>query len=171
MGHSFAKIAALSVAAALAPWSVAAAELAEPTGPVVLTVTGAIEHTNDGGAARFDLAMLRALPTTRYETSTIWTEGEHVFEGVLLGELLEAVGASGDEVWATALNDYAMTIPVDGGDEDAALIAYAMDGKEMSVRYKGPLWIVYPYDSNANYRTEITYARSVWQLDRIDVRD
>jgi hypothetical protein len=60
---------------------------------------------------------------------------------------------------------------VDGGDEDAALIAYAMDGKEMSVRYKGPLWIVYPYDSNANYRTEITYARSVWQLDRIDVRD
>jgi hypothetical protein len=43
-----------------------------------------------------------------------------------------------------------------------------MDGKTMSVRDKGPLWIIYPYDSSADYRTEVVYSRSIWQLDRIE---
>jgi len=171
MDRTVARITALTIIASLAPWPAASADLGTPKGPVVLTVTGDIAHANDGAAARFDRAMLRALPVTRYETGTIWTEGTHVFEGVLLATLLEAVGADGDEVRATALNDYAITIPVDGGDEDAALIAFHMDGEEMSVRDKGPLWIVYPYDSSPAYRTEVTYSRSIWQLDRIDVRN
>ena len=41
----------------------------------------------------------------------------------------------------------------------------------MSLRDKGPLWIVYPFDSNPSYSTEVTYARSIWQLDRIEVLD
>ena len=41
----------------------------------------------------------------------------------------------------------------------------------MSIRDKGPLWVVYPYDSSADYRTEVIYSRSIWQLDRIEVVD
>lgn len=162
--------AALLVAAGLS-CPTAAAELPEPRGEVVLTVTGAIDRTNAEGAARFDRAMLRALPATRYRTGTIWTEGTHEFEGVLLGDLLDAVGASGDTVRATALNEYAITIPVDGEDEDSALVAYEMNGREMSVRNKGPLWIVYPYDSDPDFRTEMIYARSIWQLETLHVTD
>jgi hypothetical protein len=154
-----------------APLMAAATELGEPAGAVILTVSGEIAETNGDGAARFDLEMLRALPAARYETDTIWTDGTHVFEGVLLRDLMDAVGASGDTVRATALNDYAITIPVDGGDEDVALIAYHRDGEPMSVRNKGPLWIVYPYAEDARFRTEQIYARSIWQLDRIEVQD
>lgn len=166
-----AHIRSLAAAAFLAvPLCASADGLAEPAGEVVLTVTGAIGKTNTDNAARFDRDMLRALPATRYETATIWTDGVHVFEGVLLAHLLEAVGASGSEVRAVALNDYAITIPVDGGDENDALVAYHMNGREMSVRDKGPLWVVYPYDSDAAFRTEVIYSRSIWQLNRIDVR-
>ncbi|RYH00603.1 oxidoreductase, partial [Salipiger sp. IMCC34102] len=39
----------------------------------------------------------------------------------------------------------------------------------MQVRDKGPLWIVYPYDDTPEYRSEVIYSRSIWQLDRIEV--
>jgi hypothetical protein len=52
-----------------------------------------------------------ALGTTKLNTSTAWTAGEAKFEGVLARDLLQAVGAQGTEVVATALNDYVATIP------------------------------------------------------------
>lgn len=38
----------------------------------------------------------------------------------------------------------------------------------MSVRDKGPLWVIYPYDSDPALQSEVTYARSIWQLVRIE---
>jgi hypothetical protein len=49
------------------------------------------------------------------------------------------------------------------------MIAFRMNGAPMSVRDKGPLWIVYPYDSDPRFQTEIIYSRSIWQLDRLEV--
>ncbi len=39
----------------------------------------------------------------------------------------------------------------------------------MSVREKGPLWIVYPYSSSPEFQNEVIYSRSIWQLNRITV--
>ncbi|MEC8574513.1 MAG: oxidoreductase, partial [Pseudomonadota bacterium] len=39
----------------------------------------------------------------------------------------------------------------------------------MSLRDKGPLWIVYPFDSDPAYQTEAIYSRSIWQLEEITV--
>src|SRR5215207_6497336 len=79
-------------------------------GPTVLTVSGNIDRTNDGGAFRFDRTMLEGLGVTRLKTSTAWTAESPEFEGVLVRNLLEAVGAHGSEVAAVALNDYVVTI-------------------------------------------------------------
>ena len=54
--------------------------------------------------------------------------------------------------------------------EEGPIVAYEMDGKLMSRRDKGPLWLIYPYSSNAEYRTEVIYSRSIWQLDRMAIR-
>ncbi|OZA14153.1 MAG: hypothetical protein B7Y02_04980, partial [Rhodobacterales bacterium 17-64-5] len=50
------------------------------------------------------------------------------------------------------------------------ILAYEMDGAPMNVRDKGPIWVIYPYDDDSAWRTGTTYARSVWQLDRIDAK-
>jgi hypothetical protein len=39
----------------------------------------------------------------------------------------------------------------------------------MSVRDKGPLWLVYPYDSAAKYQSEVVFSRSIWQLNRLEI--
>lgn len=143
-------------------------DLPLPDGEVILTVSGRIDMTNVEDSAQFDLVMLQAMDRTIIETTTIWTEGTHLFQGVSLAVLAEKLGIEGETLLATAINDYAVEIPLSDAVGNGPIVAYKMDGKPMSVRDKGPLWIVYPYDSNSSYRSEVIYSRSIWQLDRIE---
>jgi len=153
----------------------AVASLAEnlpaPAGEVVLSVSGNVEMTNVGQTATLDLEMLEAMDTTMIETSTIWTDGTQVFQGVSLKTLVEELGIEGTMLRASAINDYTVEVPLSDAVEGGALVAYRLNGETMSVRDKGPLWIIYPYDSDADYRTEVIYSRSIWQLDRIEAID
>ncbi len=145
----------------------AAQEFVAPQGDVLLTVTGTITQTNSPEALLLDVAQFAALKQHKFTTSTTWTEGTPMFEGVLLKDLIAATGATGTTIELTALNDYLISMPMADVRDDGPLLAYLMDGKPMSVRDKGPIWLVFPYDANADYRTEQAYARSIWQLDRI----
>lgn len=154
----------------LAQQSISSAdEITQPKGEVILSVTGSITKHNAAGVLNFDIEMLKSLGATTYKTATNWTEGERVFTGVLLSDLLAFVGSSGVSLKATALNDYSVEIPTSDAVEGGPIVAYEMDGRPMSLRDKGPLWIVYPYDSDPRYRTETIYSRSIWQLNRIEV--
>jgi hypothetical protein len=137
---------------------------------VILSIDGQIAlNTADQGAA-FDLAMLQAMEQTTFQTSTIWTEGPQAFTGVSLHTLLDCLGATGTVIAASALNDYTIEIPVSDAVEGGPILAYEVNGKPLSVREKGPLWIVYPYDSSSAYQSEVIYARSIWQVARMQVR-
>ncbi|QUJ76567.1 oxidoreductase [Sulfitobacter albidus] len=125
--------------------------------------------TFDGKTHSFDAAALEKLGLEVVETSTIWTEGVQRFEGVSLAVLAAEIGATEGKFLATAINDYTIEIPLSDATENGPVIAMRVNGEEMSVRDKGPLWIIYPYDANADYRTEVIYSRSIWQLDRIEV--
>jgi hypothetical protein len=158
----------LSFAVSLASVSVAQ-EIGTPSGDVVLTVSGNLSVTNDGEVLRLDSDMLMALPATTIETSTIWTEGLHEFTGVSLADFVAMFGVQEGDFLATAINDYTVEIPFSDAVVGGPIIAYLMDGEAMSVRDKGPLWIIYPYDSDSAYRSEVIYARSIWQLDRVEI--
>lgn len=140
-----------------------------PADGVILTVGGDIGCTNRGDEAAFDLAVLESLESDEIRTTTMWTEGDQIFEGVRIGALLDAVCADGRAVLASALNDYAVEIPLDDKTLEGALIAYRRNGAPMTLREKGPLWIVFPWDDNDSYRTEVYYSRSIWQLERLEV--
>ena len=133
-----------------------------PKGPVILTVTGLLDGGEKHDAAHFDLEMLRALDETRIETSTIWTEGTHVFHGTSLAVFIDAFGIEDGTLRATAVNDYSIDIPVSDVLTGDAILAWHMDGAPMSLREKGPLWLVYPYDAGPEYRSEVIYSRSIW---------
>ena len=165
----FAKAAfALTLALVLtAPAS--AQDIPAPTGTPILTISGDINTTNDGDTLVLDADTFAALGTQSIETSTIWTDGVNTFEGVSLKTLTDLVGADSGQLLASAINDYTVEIPVSDAVEGGPIVAYRLNGDEMSVRNKGPLWIIYPYDQSADYRTEVIYSRSIWQLDRIEV--
>ena len=162
------RFAALLCAAllAMAP-TVKAGDLPAPEGEVLLTVTGAPGATNAGEEARFDRAMLEALGTRTIRTTTPWTDGAQSFRGTPLAALLERLGIEDGELMATAVNDYSVTIPVESVADTRPMIAFERNGRAMSLRNKGPLWIVYAYDSDPALRSKVIYSRSIWQLDRL----
>ncbi len=117
------------------------------------------------------LEALDTLEQAAFTTTTIWTDGETRFSGVPLKALLAHLGAQGRSVEMVALNDYAVTMPIAELEDGAPIVATRMNGETMSVRDKGPYWVVFPYDSNPKYSTETTYSRSIWQLNRLKVID
>lgn len=155
---------------ALACGAAFAATLPTPSGEQILAVTGNITNTNDGEAALFDRAMLEEIGTVTISTMTPWYDHVVTFEGVSMKALLKHVGAEGSEVVATALNDYQSSIPVEDFQNYDVVLAMKRDGELMPIRDKGPLFIVYPYDSDPDLRSEKYYSRSVWQVKELEVR-
>jgi hypothetical protein len=160
-----------AAAAVFGPSADAAAQrLAEPSGRVILEVSGKVSNTNAPSRARFDLKALEALGITKVTTSTPWTEGKKVFEGIRLSDLLKAVGADGATITPVALNDYKLDIPREDFDKYPVILAYRMDGEELRVRDKGPLWIVYPRDDFPELDNRLIRSRWVWQVKELMVR-
>ncbi len=133
-------------------------------GPMILTVAGDIDRGGSQRPIEFDRASLERLGTSVLHTSTPWTTGTVEFEGVLLSTLLDAVGASGDMIIATALNDYIAEIPVSEARRYPLLLALRMNGEYMEVRNKGPIWLVYPWDQYPDLDLPLSMRRAVWQL-------
>lgn len=144
--------------------------LPEPTGPVILTVSGTVEVTNSDQGAEFDREMLYALGLTEIRTTTAWTDGIQVFEGVLLRTVLERVGASGTTITGIAINDYVAPLPFEDVERYDVLLAAVMNGVEMTVRDRGPLWIIYPREDHPELQDPQYNDRFVWQLREINVK-
>lgn len=143
--------------------------LPEPSEPIILAIDGSISHTNTGDSAQFDARMLTSLETHTLATETSVTDGVSYFEGFLLRDLLEWVGADGEQVIATALNNYIVAIPLDDFYQYDVLVATHMDGEALTPRDKGPLWIVYPRSDHTELQ-DIRYDyRWVWQLNGLTV--
>jgi hypothetical protein len=68
-----------------------------------------------------------------------------------------------------AVNDYVVEMPASAVSAQYPVVAYERNGNAMSVRDKGPLWLVYPFDADISFRTETTFSRSIWQLVEITV--
>jgi hypothetical protein len=143
---------------------------AKPKGKVILTVTGAISKTNVPDGFAFDAALIDQLPVRDITTASPWFKNAVTFSGPLLSDVLALVGATGTQLQVTALNDYKAQLPADDGVKYGAILARKIDGKTMSVRDKGPLFLIYPFDSRPELRNDIYYGRSIWQIRTIDVR-
>lgn len=156
---------------ACAAWLALSAHALEPAkGKVILTIQGKVGETNSPNGASFDMAMLKSLPQQTFSTHTPWDKTPTKFQGPLLRDVLAAAKASGSTIKAVALNDYKTQIPMDDAAKFDVIVAHSMNGQDIPVRTKGPLFIVYPFDSKPELlATPTYYERSAWQLQRMDI--
>ncbi len=155
-------IAAAATVLALSGTAGRAAELPPASGPVLLTVAGAIENANRGPvdpftdgflafheiaferAVEFDLAGLEALGMHEARARYPNWPGLSTFEGPLLADVLAAAGAAGSSLRAVALDGYASEIPLADLQKYPVLLALKRDGRYLGIGGRGPAWIVYP---------------------------
>lgn len=145
--------------------------LAPPEGPVLLVVSGQIQHTNQGEEAHFDRRQLEALTSRTTTTNTPWTEQADDYFGPKGRALIEAVGAQ-DAEWMTvrALNDYSTEIPVSDFYDYEVILALKKNDRYLRIRDRGPLFVIYPFDEQPHLNTEMHYNRSAWQVKAIEFR-
>ena len=153
----------------VAPSSFAAAALPKPSGQVILTVKGEVSNLNAEGAAQFDREMLKKLSARKAQVKTPWEEGVVDFEGPRLDAVLQAAGANGSRIIVRALNDYSVEIPMSDAIEFPTILAMTRNGVSMSIRDKGPLFLIYPFDLKPELYTETYFSRSVWQISEMEV--
>lgn len=150
---------------ALAGTALLAARPLLAAGRPILSVRNAAGVNTD-----FDHDGLAALPQDGYAIETPWTEGRHAYAGPLLKTVLAAASATeGTSVTLTALNDYAIAIPMSDVTEHKLLLAMTADGVAMSVREKGPLWLLYPLGDEPGLNVPEYHARMIWQVRSIAV--
>jgi hypothetical protein len=125
----------------------------------------------DGGKPSVDLTMpeLMAMPISTITTTTPWHDGEQTFEGVALSQLMETVGASAELLRVQALNGYETEVPFSDFVEHGPILAFRLNGKEMSVSEKGPLFIVYGFDDKPELNSELFFSRAAWQVRSMSV--
>lgn len=148
----------------------AKAGLPVPEGRVLLTISGHVEEMNVGDQAEFDREMLEGLGLVELRTRTPWTEGEPLFTGVPLDRVLDLVAAKGATVRAFAANDYAADIPISTILDDGAFLAMTMNGQALTLRDKGPLWIIFPWSERPELDRVELHNYAVWQLLSLSVR-
>ena len=143
--------------------------LQPPEGTVVLTLGGRVRNTNDGRRAQFDMAMLESMAQHTLVTATPWYAQARRFTGPLLRDVLAAAGAQGTTLRLIALNDYRVDMPYSDVQRYDVVLARLLDDKPLAVRDKGPLLVIYPFDTQPELRGAIFYGRSAWQLRTIEV--
>ena len=146
--------------------------LDKPKGDVVLVVRGNVENANtDNGTAEFDIAMLEAIAGRDAKMETPWTKGMTELSGPYLRNVLDAAGVhKGSKIVVHALNDYSAEVPMEDAKLDT-ILATRMNGELMSVRDKGPVFLVYPFDLDRSLYNEKYFSRSVWQIQELEVTE
>ncbi|MEM7210014.1 MAG: molybdopterin-dependent oxidoreductase [Pseudomonadota bacterium] len=146
------------------------ANLQAPSGRVLLSVSGNIQTSNSADGAHFDRELFSSIGTSKIKTKTPWTESSDTFEGVLVRDLLERVGAKSSRFRAIAHNDYEVTVEGIDFDQYPVILATRMNGKKMTLREKGPVWIIFPWDDHPELATKSVKRFSIWQLKSIIVQ-
>ncbi|MDF2232315.1 hypothetical protein P2H44_07075 [Albimonas sp. CAU 1670] len=153
-------VIAVAAVAALASPPAAASSL-----DLSVTVRPAGREAQVQSIAMSDLA---AMPQQEVRAVTPWTEGVVVFEGVPFADLAARVGVSEGPVALIALNAYQITLDAAQVIRDGGVLALKMDGRTMSVRDKGPIWLVFPSEARPELAATDNTHMWIWQVNAIE---
>ena len=108
------------------------------------------------------------LPVTSITTATNFTP-KATFEGVSFTELLSKYSIKASSLRIYALDDYSYTLPVGELIKYHVILAYRKNGRVIPVSDLGPFAVIYPKDEHPELNKLEVNAKTVWQINRIEV--
>lgn len=159
----------LSLPSLILTFSVHADTRSKPT-PVLQVYQSSGQPTRSTRlASEWDMSGLKALPQRSFTTHTPWYQQPVTFTGPLVRDVLNASKVSGVTITAMALDEYKSRIPLSDVNKFDVILAHSINGEPLNPKNKGPLFIVYPFDSKKELQSVLYYQRSVWQLKSLTV--
>ena len=129
-----------------------------------------LEVRSPSGNQDFTLEQLEALPQHTITTLTPYTDNVETFEGPFLSDVLSAAGAQGTELRLVALNDYEIVVPLSGLQGFDPVVSVKKNGVHMSVRNKGPIWLMLPISEHPELDKLEFHRLLIWQLKLIELK-
>ena len=142
-----------------------------PVDDVILTLTGDIGIKNVGNTLQFDMPTLENLGLVKYTVDDPWLNAPVTYTGVLMSDLRNYVGASesAKNFHMGALDDSAVTIPMDDIEKWPILLATRSNGDYMTIGTAGPTRIILPYHKY-NFDRETYNGYWIWNLATMEIR-
>ena len=120
-------------------------------------------------ALQLTIKQLQALPQLEIKTQTRWTQGEKRFKGPLLRDVLALSAKKARYITAVAINGYRVDIPSQDYLNIDVILALTQADKPLTLRTKGPIWIIYPWSARPELEQGAYYSRAVWQLSTLEI--
>lgn len=131
--------------------------------PATLTITSGAQ------SVQLDAAALGKLRQDVVETKTPWTAGSTRFSGPAFTDLLSEAGFAGETVTAVSADGRSVAIPRARLTSDGAILALGVNDKPLAA-YKGPFWIVFPYDRSPELGDKQHQDWSLWGVTKLTVK-
>lgn len=137
----------------------------------IATAEATLQLVGAGPSQTRELSLddLAALPQVEVRTENEFSDGLVTYRGPLVRDVLAKLDL--DRLTAVrfvAANDYYVDIPTSDFAEYDVILAMEADGKPLSRRDKGPLWLMYPISDNPALRDPTYLRRLIWQVVRIE---
>lgn len=141
-----------------------------PENETILTVTGDISRANVDDTIQMDMATLESVGVVEYDVLDPFANSTITYRGVLMSELLDVWGVSADAttLTLTAINDYAIDVPISAVREYPVMMALQADGEYMAIADKGPSMLVFPYD-DFELDKALYNDMWIWQIASVEV--
>jgi hypothetical protein len=118
----------------------------------------------------YTLEEMLAMPQTKVVTKNDYVDEVTTFEGPSLRSILEQMDIGPEATLKMlALNDFSSEAPAADAYNYDVILAVLLNGETMSVREKGPIWVIYPMDENPELQDDSYNGRLAWQLKSISV--
>lgn len=134
----------------------------------LLSIRG-ITNSGCNGDVQLNNEQLLALPQQQFVTHHSWSDEAESFSGPLLQDVLDTTCSNTKKIKLTALNDYAIDIDFSKLKQYQPIVALSVNGKRLSIREKGPLWVMLPLDDHKDIDERSLDGMMIWQLSDIQV--
>ena len=108
------------------------------------------------------------------EQFSVFTENGFVdglveFTGPLARDVVALLdGVEVETLTLTAVNDYSVDIPMSDMLDYDVIFALTQNGERLSIRDKGPIWVIYPMTDHVELQDRIYNDRLIWQLVKVN---
>lgn len=129
----------------------------------IVKLDGAMQSVTDEQLAELDQITL-ITPLVGHPDDKGGEQKTHQVTGARMRDVLAHFSIEGSVADASAIDSYRIDIPVEDAMKYDVILATTVDGKKLSIRDRGPLWVVYPLGQHPELQSPTYEARSIWQL-------
>jgi len=120
---------------------------------------------------QFTLNQLLQLPQHDITTKLPWTSESNTYSGPYLKDVLQSAKTTGQWISLHALDYYNVSLNFQQIERFNPILALKKDGRLLTVRSKGPIWLLLPVDDYPELNAAIYNDYMIWHLVKIGVEE